>query len=76
MKPNLEHMRAGMIAAPPSLDRHELAVQGAEKRLRRAREKNDAAEAELDAATQWLARMRAERLAFIACNPDPQGVLV
>lgn len=67
---------AGMIAAPPTLDRHEMAVQSAEKRLRRAREKCDAAEAELDAATQWLSRMRAERLAFIAANPDPQGLLM
>lgn len=68
----LEQMRAGMVAAPVSLDRLELAVTGAEKRLRRAREKADAAEAELDAAVQWLDRMKSERAAFV----DEQGLLL
>jgi len=69
---SLDQIRAGCIAAPVSLDRLELGVTGAEKRLRRAREKADAAEAELDAAVQWLARMKAERAAFV----DEQGFLL
>lgn len=68
----IDQMRAGMVAAPASLDRCELAVTGAEKRLRRAREKADAAEAELDSAVKWLDRMKAERQDFI----DRQGMLL
>lgn len=69
---DIEQMRAGMTAAPASLDRVELSVTGAEKRLRRAREKHDAATAELEAAEQWLQRMRDERADFLR----RQGVLL
>lgn len=69
---DIDQIRAGMTAAPASLDRVELSVTGAEKRLRRAREKHDAAVAELDAAGQWLERMKAERDEFIG----RQGMLL
>ncbi|PZQ55747.1 MAG: hypothetical protein DI555_06895 [Novosphingobium pentaromativorans] len=69
---SIEMLRAGMTAAPVSMDRLEASVLGAEKRLRRAREKADAAEAELDAAVQWLERMKAEREDFV----NRQGMLL
>lgn len=69
---SLEQIRAGCVAAPPTMDRREQAVTGAEKRMRRAREKLDAAEAELDSAVLWLERMKAERAEFIAAQVDDQ----
>lgn len=74
--PVLEQLSARCIAAPASLERVELAVTSAEKRLRRAREKADAAEAELDASVQWLDRMRNERKAFIDGYVGPQGIML
>ena len=62
----------GLTAAPPSLERHEELVQCAERRVRRACEKLALAEAEKAEAQHALEHAQAARLAWIACNPDPQ----